>query len=245
MPRFFVTADNIEDDKISILGDDAYHIARSLRMAVGDGLVVCDGEGMEYSCTLTKIRDEACECRIESQEVSTREPSVYISLYMAFPKGDKLETVVQKAVELGASEIIPFESSRCIKKPKAEKVDKQTARLDRIAREAAKQCGRSKLPTVHAPLGYNEMLKRANEAQLSLFCYEDERATTIREAIEGKEFSSLSIIIGSEGGFSAEEAAAAAEAGCTSVTLGPRILRCETAPAYALTAVSYETELKK
>lgn len=245
MPRFFITADCIDGDKILISGDDAYHIARSLRMAVGDALTVCDGNGIEYDCELTRIRDQECECRIRASAHSKSEPPAYISLYMAYPKGDKLETVVQKAVELGASEIIPFESSRCIKKPKADKVDKQTARLDRIAREAAKQCGRAKLPCVMPPLSYTAMLDRACTADIALFCYEDESATTIRSAIEGKSFSTISIIIGAEGGFSAEEAAQACKRGCTSVTLGPRILRCETAPAYALAAISYEIELGK
>lgn len=245
MPRFFVTSDNIDGNNISIIGDDAYHIARSLRMAVGDDLTVCDGDGVEYSCTLTKIRDEECTCQINSSGRSSTEPPIYISLFMAFPKGDKLETVVQKAVELGASEIIPFESSRCIKKPKAEKVDKQTSRLEKIAKEAAKQCGRSILPKVGQPLSYTSMLDRATESDIALFCYEDETATTIRSAISGGNFSTISIIIGSEGGFSPDEAKLAKERGCISVTLGPRILRCETAPAYALTAISYETELSK
>jgi 16S rRNA (uracil1498-N3)-methyltransferase len=212
-------------------------------MAVGDSLTVSDGEGTDYLCTLTKIRDEECECKIDSLRPSDAEPKIKISLFMAFPKGDKLETVVQKAVELGACEITPFESSRCIKRPKAEKVDKQTARLTRIAHEAAKQSGRAKLPTVKAPLGYREMLSEAKKSSLALFCYEDEDATSIKAALRAGEYSSISVIIGSEGGFSPDEARLAKEAGCVSVTLGPRILRCETAPDYALSAISYETEL--
>ena len=243
MPRFFVNRDNITDDIIHILDDDAYHIARSLRMAVGDSLTVSDGEGTDYICTLTKIRDEECECKIEERHASEAEPKIKISLFMAFPKGDKLETVVQKSVELGASEITPFESSRCIKRPKAEKVDKQTARLTRIAHEAAKQSGRASLPTVNAPLTYKEMLGAATKSDLALFCYEDEDATSIKAALCTNKYSSISVIIGSEGGFSPDEARLAKDAGCVSVTLGPRILRCETAPDYALSAISYETEL--
>lgn len=243
MPRFFADKENISEDKILILGDDAYHIARSLRMAVGDGVVVSDGEGVDYECRLSKIRDEECECEIKSKSPSLSEPKVHISLFMAFPKGDKLETVVQKAVELGASEIIPFESSRCIKRPKAEKVEKQTARLARIATEAAKQCGRARLPIVREPVSYKEALSSAVRSELALLCYEDEHKSSIKQAIRSKSFSSISIIIGSEGGFSPEEAEAAKDAGCIPVTLGPRILRCETAPSYALAAISYETEL--
>ena len=243
MPRFFANSDNITSDTIRITGDDAYHIARSLRMAVGDSLTVSDGDGTDYLCTLTRIRDEECECQINEKLASGAEPKIKISLFMAFPKGDKLETVVQKAVELGASEITPFESSRCIKRPKADKVDKQTARLTRIAHEAAKQSGRARLPKVNAPLSYSEMLSAATKSDLALFCYEDEEAMTIKAALREKKCSSISVIVGSEGGFSPEEADKAREGGCVSVTLGPRILRCETAPDYALSAISYETEL--
>ena len=243
MPRFFANSDNITNDTIRIVGDDAYHIARSLRMAVGDSLTVSDGDGTDYYCTLTRIRDEECECKINEKLSSKAEPKIKISLFMAFPKGDKLETVVQKAVELGASEITPFESSRCIKRPKADKVDKQTARLTRIAHEAAKQSGRARLPKVNAPLSYSEMLSAAVASDLALFCYEDEEAMTIKAALREKECTSISVIVGSEGGFSPEEANKARDCGCVSVTLGPRILRCETAPDYALSAISYETEL--
>ncbi len=243
MPRFFVTRDAITDENIYISGDDAYHIARSLRMAVGDSITLSDGEGTDYLCTLTRIRDDACECKIEEKRLSSSEPKVAISLFMAFPKGDKLETVVQKAVELGACEITPFESSRCIKRPKAEKLDKQTARLTRIAHEAAKQSGRARLPRVNTPLSYREMLGEALKCELALFCYEDESATTIKAALRSRSHMSISVIVGSEGGFSPEEAELARSLGCVSVTLGPRILRCETAPDYALSAISYETEL--
>ena len=243
MPRFFVKKEDIDNEKVFIRSDDAYHIARSLRMAVGDSITVCDGDGIEYLCRLERIRDEECECSVIERRTSLSEPKTRITLYMAYPKGDKLETVIQKAVELGAARIVPFESSRCIKRPKEDKIEKQTARLRRIAEEAAKQCGRAILPEVGAPLSYSKMLNVATEADVSLFCYEAEDGATVKTAISGKKFSTLSIIVGSEGGFSPEEAAEAIAAGCRSVSLGHRILRCETAPLFALAAVSYEMEL--
>ena len=242
MPRFFVTKEMIGESDIRLVGDDARHIARSLRMAVGDGVVVSDGEGVDYICTLERIRDEECLLSIGEVRRAVTESPVSVRLFMAYPKGDKLETVIQKAVELGADRIVPFESSRCIKRPKAEKLDKQLTRLSRIAEEAAKQCGRAKLPTVSAPLSYKEMLAEATGAELTLFCYEAEDGRTLKEALAGK-FSSISIIVGSEGGFSPEEAEAARAAGAVSVSLGKRILRCETAPSYVLSAISYEFEL--
>ena len=244
MARFFVNRDKIEENRIIIDGADAHHIARSLRMAEGDEAVVCDGFGKEYLCTLTKIRDDECICQINEEISSGAESPVSITLCMAYPKGDKLETVIQKAVELGANKIIPFESSRCIKRPKAEKADKQTARLQRIAEEAAKQCGRAKIPLVTSPMSYRAMLAEAVKSKISLFCYENEDGFTIKKALSGREIpNSISIIVGSEGGFSSSEAKEAADAGCISVTLGNRILRCETAPDYALSAISYEYEL--
>ena len=133
MPRFFVPSENFQDNTVRITGDDAFHIARALRMAVGDSITVCDMHSTEHKCRLSKIRDEECECEVLESTAGKTEPPCEISLFVAYPKGDKLETVVQKAVELGAARIIPFESSRCIKRPTAEKAEKQTARLARIA----------------------------------------------------------------------------------------------------------------
>ena len=244
MPRFFVDKEYINEEKIIISGSDAHHIARSLRMAEGDAVTVSDGEGAEYECILSRIRDEECECKILEKVQSERESPVYITLFMAYPKGDKLEVVIQKAVELGASRIVPFESSRCIKRPKAEKQDKQLARLKKIAEEAAKQCGRARIPEVAAPLSFDKMLAEMKKSDLPLLCYEDERGTNIKEALRGAEkHSSIAVIVGSEGGFSEAEANAAREAGAVAVSLGKRILRCETAPSFALSAIAYELEL--
>lgn len=245
MPRFFIDKSAIEEASLHILGDDARHIARSLRMAVGDEITVCDGDGMEYIATLTRIRDDACDAQIISKSSSHREPKSKITLFMAYPKSDKLETVIQKAVELGASEIVPFESSRCIKKPKADKVSERTARLNRIAEEAAKQCGRATLPSVSLPISFTDMIKEASEKELPIFCYEGDGTLSLKSILDG--FSeapkSISVVVGCEGGFSPDEAKAAEEAGFKMANLGPRILRCETAPDYCLSALSYKFEL--
>lgn len=244
MARFFVNKENISENTIIIDSPDAHHIARSLRMAEGDEVVVCDGEGAEYRCRLTRIRDEECLCEIVEQIHLGTESPVKITLCMAYPKGDKLEVVIQKAVELGVSRIIPFESSRCIKRPKAEKAEKQTARLARISEEAAKQCGRAMIPTVTQPMSYSQMLDEATSCDLALLCYENEEGLTVKDIIKGKEKPlSVAVIVGSEGGFSPDEAEEAKNKGCISVSLGNRILRCETAPSFVLSALSYEFEL--
>lgn len=245
MARFFVTKDNISDNIITISGKDAFHIARSLRMAVEDTLTICDENGTEYFSKLTRIRDDECLAEIISESEGSTESPVDITLYMAYPKGDKLETVVQKSVELGVSGIIPFESSRCIKRPAAEKLDKITDRLSKIAEEAAKQCGRSKLPQVSKMLKFPEVISKIPNYDLALFCYEGEGAASLKATLNGygKKSGKIAVIIGSEGGFSKEEAETITSAGAKCVNLGPRILRCETAPDYCLSAISYHFEL--
>jgi len=244
MPRFFVNKNNIEENRIVINGSDAHHIARSLRMAEGDEAIICDGEGSEYRCILSRIRDEECECKIIEAIDSGSESPIGITLCMAYPKGDKLETIIQKAVELGCDRIIPFESSRCIKRPKAEKAEKQTARLQRIAEEAAKQCGRARIPEVVSPLSFKQMLTETKQSELALLCYENEDGKTIKDVLKNSgEVKTVSIIVGAEGGFSPDEVTEASDAGCLSVSLGRRILRCETAPLFALAAICYELEL--
>ena len=242
MPRFFVTKEMIPDGFATISGNDAYHIGRSLRMAVGDEIYVSDGEGKEYLAKLTKIRDDECIAEILSESASS-EPEMSITLYMAYPKGDKLETVIQKAVELGATRIVPFESSRCIKRPKADKVAKQGERLSKIAEEAAKQCGRSIVPEVSLPLSFSAMLMDASSAELKLICYEKESDLSIKSLLSETRPKSIAIIIGCEGGFSPEEVEEAINVGCHSVTLGKRILRCETAPSAVLSMILYQYEM--
>lgn len=244
MPRFFAPTDNFCENTVRITGDDAYHIARALRMAVGDEITVADMKGRSHSCRLTRIRDDVCECEILSTEEGRTEPPMEVTLYMGYPKGDKLETVIQKAVELGALRIVPFESSRCIKRPRADKAEKQGARLSRIAEEAAKQCGRSRLPEVLPPVSFREAVRLAGEADLALFCYEGDCTSSLKGAIESAGTpKSISVIVGCEGGFSSDEAEYAKNAGLIPVNLGPRILRCETAPSYVLACISYVFEL--
>ena len=242
MPRFFLDRGQIGEDSLVLRGDDAHHISYSLRMAVGDEITVCDEEGTEYLCALSAFDGDTVTASILSRQAGQTESPVNIRLYMAYPKGDKLETVVQKAVELGASRILPFESERCVKRPHAEKAAKQTARLTRIATEAAKQCGRSRLPSVSTPVSFSDVMK--DDAQLRILCYEGEGAESLRALLEERAMpQTVSVVIGSEGGFSPAEASAAKEAGFLLANLGPRILRCETAPEFALTALCYRWEL--
>jgi 16S rRNA (uracil1498-N3)-methyltransferase len=172
---------------------------------------------------------------------------VFIRLFQALPKGDKLDTIIQKAVECGASEIIPFESERCIARIKRDGEDKKIERRQRIAAEAAKQCGRSVLPIVKRAVDFNEMLSLAKESDITLFCYEGDGTEPIGKILSGFKADmpkSISVVIGSEGGFSVKEAQRGSENGMIMTGLGKRILRTETASGFVLACISCVLELE-
>lgn len=247
MPRFFVDKSNIDitSGVITVDGEDARHISRSLRMAVGEQITVCDGEGTEHVCCLEQIRDSGSVCRIISSAPSVAESPCCISVYQALVKGDRMDIAIQKSVEFGAYEIRPFEASRCIVKSKGDDGAK-AARRSKIALEAAKQCGRGIIPQVLPVVSFAEMLKAASEAQLAIFCYEDEHTLKLGTLLSSLSSppATVAIVIGPEGGFSPEEAKRAADAGLRSVSLGSRILRTESAAAFALACIAEEFELK-
>ena len=162
-----------------------------------------------------------------------------VSVYMAFPKADKLEHVIQKAAELGAYEIVAFPSARCVSRPDEKSLKKKLERWQRIAASAAEQSGRGIIPQVVVLPSYQEALKRAAEAELGILFYENERATTLRMALESGSFRSVSILSGPEGGLEEREVEQAKDAGLRICTLGKRILRCETAPLCGLSAIMY------
>ena len=249
MPRFFIRQNQIDNGKIHILGDDARHISFSLRMAVGEKVTACDMQGIEYDCTIEAFADGEVTLAIEESRASENEPKINIKLFQALPKGDKLDSVIQKSVECGVCEIIPFESERCIVKIKGDAEDKKTARRQRIAEEAAKQSGRSVIPTVSRSVSFGEMIKIASESDVVLFCYEGDGTKELGKILneielygKGRDFS-LSVVIGSEGGFSLSEVERARDAGFVLTGLGKRILRTETAPIFVLSALVCFTEL--
>ena len=243
MPRFFTDESAVSGNAVAIAGADARHIARSLRMAVGDGITVCTTAGLELSCRLTRIRDDLCEAEILSVREARGESPVAIRLFIAYPKGDKLETVVQKATELGAVSVTPFSSAFVVRKPRPEKIAQETERLNRIAEEAAKQCRRGAIPTVTPPLSFKETLTEAMKVELPLFCYEGEGTRPLPALLPAKTPGSVSVVVGSEGGFSEDEAEEAKAAGFLLAGLGKRILRCETAPLFALSCLAFRYEL--
>ncbi len=251
MPRFFVPGAGIDKTNVHITGDDAWHIARSLRMAVGEHITVCDTQGVEHDCTLQKITDDLVTASIDASRQSAGEMPCLVVLYQALPKGDKMDLIVQKAVEMGVHKIVPFLSERCVSRPDGAALEKKCVRWQRIALEAAKQCGRGCVPKIGTPLSYTQMLQDAGKASIGCFCYEGDGTVSLKVLLSGKRASlasrrapmDISLVIGSEGGFSEREAAAADAAGLALCGLGRRILRCESASGFALACISYEFEL--
>ncbi len=247
MPRFFIRATQIEDSTpkiVKIEGDDAHHIARSLRMAVGEKITVCDMQKRVYECTLTLITDTEVRATVDSESESDTEPKIFIRLYQAIPKGDKLESIIQKSIECGVSEIIPFSSERCIAKIDKKDAPKKALRHNKIAESAAKQSGRGIIPVVYEALTFTEAMRDAQKSELVILCYEGDGTLSLKEILrENPGVKSISLIIGAEGGFSINEVERAKLAGAKIAGLGKRILRCETAPTFALSCIAYESEL--
>lgn len=249
MPRFFISASQIgcRDDgskTVLIMGDDAAHITRSLRMKPGEAVTVCDSAQHEYFCTVGAV-GETVVLDVVSEGECLSEPPYRATVYQALVKGDKFDTVVQKAVECGAFRIVPFISSRCIVRLDKKDAAKKAARWQRIAEEAAKQCGRGIIPEVSPLMTFEEAARDAAKCNIPLFCFEKENGMSLRGAVNNAHGSdSISVMIGSEGGFSNAEAELAESAGMMSVSLGHRILRTETASSFVLSCLSYALEMK-
>ena len=235
MTRFFVSPEELGNDNIILTGENASH-AKVLRLKVGEQVLVCDGEGKECLCA---VEDSCWNLEVLERRESDSEPAVQVSVYMAFPKADKLEHVIQKATELGVYEIVAFPSSRCVSKPDEKSLKKKLERWQKIAASAAEQSGRGRIPRVVILPSYAEALKRGSDADLPMLFYENERATTLHMALNAGEWKSAALLTGPEGGLEEKEVSQAMDAGWRVCTLGKRILRCETAPLCALSAVMY------
>lgn len=242
MPRFFMDNIHAESSTVVITGRDAEHI-KVLRMRPGEALTVCDGKGTDLKCVLVRSDGKTAYADVVEAVPSGGEAATAVHIYAGLPKGERTDFVVQKCTELGAADITLFHCSRCVvrldpKKGAAGKLE----RWQRIAEEAAKQSGRGIIPRVRYLDSYPAMLEEAMQADLKLFLYETgdrvSMQSVIRQALPCK---SAAIITGPEGGFEPEEAQLAEERGFSVCSMGPRILRCETAPLIPLTAILYET----
>lgn len=238
MTRFFVASNDMRSSNIYLTGDNAAH-ARVLRLKEGEEVLICDGEGEECLCCVEAFDGKQLNLRVLQRRACDTEAGIRASIYMALPKSDKLEHVIQKATELGAYEIVTFPTARCVSRPDDKSLKKKLERWQKIAASAAEQSGRGRIPKVMVLSSYAAALERANLSDRAIVFYENEHATTLRHGLSAKEFKSISLISGPEGGFEEWEIRQAADAGLAICTLGKRILRCETAPLCGLSAVMY------
>lgn len=230
MYNFFVDDANRQGDSFLIEGSDYNHIRNVLRMRVGDPFLV-SSNGSSNLCTLERLDDGAAVARIVEEDYQSTELPVKVYLFQGLPKGDKMELIIQKAVELGAAGVIPVEMKRCVVKLDEKKKRSRRERWQAIAESAAKQSKRNIIPQVFEVASYKEALEQAKEMDLFLLPYENERGmAATREALERiQSGTSVAILIGPEGGFEPKEVTQAQEAGAVAISLGSRILRTETA----------------
>ncbi|MEG2189343.1 MAG: RsmE family RNA methyltransferase, partial [Christensenella sp.] len=222
MRRFF--KQNITEDTIIITGSEAMHILRVLRMRVGDELVLFDGSGMDYICEIAETDEQSVTVKLREKVLSEKELPIKITLYQAVIKSDHMDYAVQKCTEAGIYAFVPFLSERCVKRPDAKSAAKLAEREARIALEAAKQCGRARVPAVSELITLKQAATELkNKSGIRLVAYEDEHDISIKDVLEREEMQDLSLLIGPEGGFTKGEIEMLEEAGVVCCTLGKLI----------------------
>ena len=242
IPRIFVEDSDIENKKIFVGGADANHILRVLRKTVGDTVTVCGG-GSVFSASIEKTADEGLYLSLGEELGKNNEMPFDVTVYQCNPKGDKLDTVVRKAVELGASEIVVVLSERCVARPDNKSFASKLERMNKISESAAAQCGRSFIPKVRGLISYKEAISEMKNSDISFVCYEGDGVVQLPKLLSG-EPKSISFLIGPEGGISEKEISLAESENIALAGLGKRILRTETASGYVLSAISVLLELK-
>lgn len=245
MYRFYISPEQVKGKAIRIVGSDVNHIKNVLRLEPGDWVVACDGDGLDYISRIDKLQPDEIHLTVEKIQDTGTELPVRITLFQGVPKKDKLELIIQKAVELGVGEIVPVLTKRCVVKLTEEK--KITKRMDRwqaIAEAAAKQCDRGIIPTVHEPVSFQDALAMAGQLEYGIIPYElqegiQEAREIVKTACTKK---TLGIFIGPEGGFESEEVERAIQQGIRPMTLGKRILRTETAGMALLSILMFQMQ---
>ena len=248
MPKFFVNEENIQNNKIEILGEDVNHIKNVLRKNIKDKIEICNSEnGENYLCEILNIEKETILCEIINKTQGNAEPFTYVHIYQGLPKSDKMELIIQKSVELGVSEITPINMARCIVKLDSKDARKKVERWQKISEVAAKQSGRDIIPKINNLCNVDEIAKQCEEYDIILLAYENEKENKLKNQIEKlkqteKKNLKIAVIIGPEGGIAPEELEKIQKEGAKVITLGKRILRTETVALNILSVIMYELE---
>jgi len=246
MHRFYVDNDKISNGKITITGQDVNHIKNVLRMKPGDGLIICNGQGKDCYCIINRVSDTEVETVVKSVKDTDTELPVRITLFQGIPKSDKMELIIQKAVELGVYEIVPVMTARCVVKyTDSKKEDKKILRWQTISENAAKQSQRGIIPKILPVMSFGEAVKYASAMDLKVIPYENEKSMAATEKIlaQLKNNRTAGIFIGPEGGFESAEVELAANNNIIPVSLGKRILRTETAGLALLSVMMMTIEM--
>ena len=245
MPKFFVTTNQINNEKITIKGNDVNHIKNVLRLKVDDNIQICNSDTKDnYTCGIKKINEKDIECIIFNKLENSAESKIYINVFQGIPKSDKMELIIQKAVELGANEITPVQMKRCIAKIDEKTENKKKLRWQKISEVAAKQCGRDIIPKINNVKTIKNICNIIQEYDIVLLAYENEEKNTLKNELKKIKNKSLKIgiIIGPEGGLEKEEVNALKESGAKVITLGKRILRTETVALVLIGIIMYELD---
>ncbi|MBU4310964.1 16S rRNA (uracil(1498)-N(3))-methyltransferase [bacterium] len=244
MRRFFIEEKDIKENQVTIKGDEARHIAQVLRLEEKDKIKVFTGGGREYLTEIIQVNKKEVIGRILEESRLDTEPPIEITLLQGLPKSDKMDFIVQKVTELGVKRIIPVITQRTVVKLNEEKARARRNRWQRIALEAAKQSGRAIVPEVREVIPFIQALDNLNRESLNLIPWEEETSTSLKEVLKRSRIqdpgSKITVFIGPEGGFTPEEVRAAKKKGAIPVSLGPRLLRTETAGLVTLAMVLYE-----
>jgi 16S rRNA (uracil1498-N3)-methyltransferase len=236
--RFFIPAQNIRGAKAILVEEQAHQIGRVLRLLPGEQLFLI-ANGVEYQAEITACGANRVECRLLGSRLPERDPELTVTVIQCLPKGDKMDLIIQKATELGAARIWPALSQRTVKRPAGERAAKQQRRWERIAVEAAEQCGRLRWPEIAEPCPLPELL--ADSPGPGVVAWEGEGDASLKDHLQAlRETPSLTVLVGPEGGLTEQEVVMAQASGLQPVSLGPRILRAETAVIALLTAIMYE-----
>lgn len=243
MHKFFVISDNIINDNIIIEGEDYQHATKVLRLKTGDKIQICDGEKNEYICLIQEINKKQIKCEIIEHFINNNESNLNITLFQGLPKAQKMELIIQKGVEIGIKEFQPIITERVVVKTEGRDLKNKLDRWNRISYEAAKQSNRGIVPRVNDVLDFEEAINKLNEFDVVFVPYEKEKNKGFKKTLkEINDVKSVAIIIGPEGGFSEQEIDIFIKNNYIPITLGPRILRTETAGLVAASIILYELD---
>ena len=248
MPRFFIKENQIQNNKITIIGEDVNHIKNVIRKQIGDIIEICNQDNEKsYKCEIEKIEEKQITTKI-IEELKAQESNIKVDIFQGLPKAEKMELIIQKSVELGANAIIPVNMKRCVVKLDSKSEEKKIERWQKISESAAKQCGRNNIPEVKHLVNIKNICNKIKDYDAMIVAYENEKENTLKQELtklKNKQKNlKIGIVIGPEGGLEENDVKLLKESGAKIITLGHRILRTETVALNMLSIIMYELELE-